>query len=43
MATSRVHVQVHHAPDVVAGALVGTTYARLADRWIPPAGARGTR
>ncbi|MEZ5181915.1 MAG: phosphatase PAP2 family protein [Acidimicrobiales bacterium] len=43
VATSRVHVQVHHAPDVVAGALVGTTYARLADRWIPPAGARGTR
>lgn len=37
VATSRVHVQVHHASDVIAGAAVGTVYARLADRWIPPA------
>ena len=37
VATSRVHVQVHHASDVIAGAAVGTAYARLADRWIPDA------
>ena len=35
VATSRVHVQVHHASDVLAGAVVGTTYARVADRWVP--------
>jgi membrane-associated phospholipid phosphatase len=35
VATSRVHVQVHHASDVVAGAAIGTGYARLADRWVP--------
>jgi undecaprenyl-diphosphatase len=36
VATSRVHVQVHHASDVIAGAFVGTAYARLADRALPP-------
>ena len=37
VATSRVHVQVHHASDVIAGAAIGTAYARLADRCVPGA------
>jgi undecaprenyl-diphosphatase len=38
VATSRVHVQVHHASDVVAGALIGTAFARVAKRvWPAPA------
>jgi undecaprenyl-diphosphatase len=37
VATSRVHVQIHHASDVVAGAAIGTAFSRLADRWWPPA------
>jgi undecaprenyl-diphosphatase len=36
VATSRVHVQIHHASDVVAGAAIGATFSRLADRWWPP-------
>lgn len=37
VATSRVHVQVHHASDVVAGAAIGAGLARLANRvWPPP-------
>jgi undecaprenyl-diphosphatase len=37
VATSRVHVQVHHASDVIAGAAIGTAFARLAARlWPPP-------
>lgn len=35
VATSRVHVQVHHASDVIAGAVIGSTYARLAERFVP--------
>lgn len=38
VATSRVHVQIHHASDVVAGAVLGTIFARIAVRvWpLPP-------
>lgn len=36
VATSRIHVQVHHASDVVAGAAIGMAYARLTDRAIAP-------
>jgi undecaprenyl-diphosphatase len=35
VATSRIHVQVHHASDVIAGAAVGATYARLVERAWP--------
>ena len=35
VATSRIHVKVHHASDVVAGAIVGTTYARITSRYLP--------
>jgi undecaprenyl-diphosphatase len=35
VATSRVHVQVHHASDVIAGAVVGTAYGRVAERFVP--------
>lgn len=35
VATSRVHVQVHHASDVVAGAAIGATFARVAERVWP--------
>lgn len=41
VATSRIHVQVHHASDVIAGAAIGTTYGRLADRWVPRRGPGG--
>ena len=38
VATSRVHVQIHHASDVIAGAAVGAVFARLALRlWPLPA------
>ena len=37
VATSRVHVRVHHASDVVAGAAIGATFARVAGRIWPPA------
>jgi undecaprenyl-diphosphatase len=40
VATSRVHVQVHHASDVIAGAAIGTAYARAADRFVPQRGRR---
>lgn len=33
VATSRVHVQIHHASDVVAGAVVGAVFARVANRF----------
>jgi undecaprenyl-diphosphatase len=38
VATSRVHVQVHHASDVIAGAALGAVFARVATRlWpLPP-------
>ncbi len=38
VATSRVHVQIHHASDVVAGACVGALFAKIAVRaWpLPP-------
>ncbi|MCU1498940.1 MAG: rane-associated phospholipid phosphatase [Acidimicrobiales bacterium] len=38
VATSRVHVQVHHASDVLAGAALGVVFARVATRcWpLPP-------
>lgn len=36
VATSRVHVKVHHASDVIAGAAIGATYARLTRRVWPP-------
>ena len=35
VATSRIHVQVHHASDVLAGAVVGTVFARVAERVVP--------
>jgi undecaprenyl-diphosphatase len=35
VATSRVHVQIHHASDVVAGAAIGAGFARLAQRVWP--------
>ncbi|QXC63411.1 phosphatase PAP2 family protein [Aquihabitans sp. G128] len=41
VATSRVHVQIHHASDVLAGAALGIVFAKLATRaWpLPPHGA----
>ncbi|MCB0976404.1 MAG: phosphatase PAP2 family protein [Acidimicrobiales bacterium] len=38
VATSRVHVRIHHASDVVAGAALGAVFAKVADRvWpMPP-------
>lgn len=35
VATSRVHVQIHHASDVIAGAALGTVFARIAQRAWP--------
>ncbi|MEJ7585126.1 MAG: phosphatase PAP2 family protein [Acidimicrobiales bacterium] len=35
IATSRVHVKIHHGSDVIAGALLGTTLAALARRVWP--------
>ncbi len=35
VATSRVHVQVHHASDVVVGAALGVVFARAATRLWP--------
>jgi len=35
VATSRIHVQVHHASDVLAGAAIGATFARVAERVWP--------
>ncbi len=35
VATSRVHVKVHHASDVLAGAIIGITYAQVAKRIWP--------
>ena len=44
VATSRVHVQIHHASDVVAGAAIGTAFAKVADRaWPTPSSARRER
>lgn len=38
VATSRVHVQVHHGSDVIAGAALGVVFAKLAQRiWPLPA------
>ena len=38
VATSRVHVQIHHASDVIAGAAVGTLIGRFVTRtWPVPA------
>lgn len=37
VATSRIHVRIHHASDVVAGAAIGTALAGAANRaWPPP-------
>lgn len=33
VATSRVHVQIHHASDVIAGAAVGIVFAKAANRF----------
>ncbi len=40
VATSRIHVQIHHASDVVAGAALGVVFARVATQaWpLPPHG-----
>ncbi|MCU1354032.1 MAG: rane-associated phospholipid phosphatase [Acidimicrobiales bacterium] len=40
VATSRIHVQIHHASDVLAGAACGVVFAKLAKRlWpLPSAG-----
>ncbi|MCP5029852.1 MAG: phosphatase PAP2 family protein [Actinomycetia bacterium] len=35
VATSRIHVRIHHASDVVAGAVLGAILARLVD-WLWP-------
>lgn len=35
VATSRVHVKIHHASDVVAGAVLGTAFAAIATRVWP--------
>lgn len=35
VATSRVHVQVHHASDVIAGAVLGAVFARITTRVWP--------
>lgn len=35
VATSRIHVQVHHASDVIAGAAIGAAFARAAERIWP--------
>ena len=35
VATSRVHVQIHHASDVLAGAALGTLFAKAATRLWP--------
>lgn len=35
VATSRIHVKVHHASDVIAGAAIGAGFARLARRAWP--------
>lgn len=35
VATSRVHVKIHHLSDVVAGAALGTVFARIATRAWP--------
>ncbi|MFN8016865.1 MAG: phosphatase PAP2 family protein [Acidimicrobiales bacterium] len=46
VATSRIHVQIHHASDVVAGAAIGAGYGRLVDRLWPAGtwpGRRGPR
>lgn len=40
VATSRIHVRIHHASDVVAGALLGAVLARIAKRVWPLDGAR---
>ncbi|NLD75295.1 MAG: phosphatase PAP2 family protein [Acidimicrobiales bacterium] len=32
VATSRVHVQIHHASDVIAGAVLGAAFAKIAVR-----------
>ena len=38
VATSRIHVQIHHASDVIAGAVLGVAFAKLAKRaWPLPA------
>jgi undecaprenyl-diphosphatase len=39
VATSRVHVQIHHASDVVAGAAVGALFAGAANRFWARVGA----
>jgi len=40
VAWSRVHVGVHHPSDIVGGAMVGVTLAKLATRIWPPPSAR---
>ncbi|WP_426573278.1 phosphatase PAP2 family protein [Aquihabitans sp. McL0605] len=40
VATSRVHVKVHHASDIIAGAAIGITFAKVAER-VWPAPPRG--
>jgi undecaprenyl-diphosphatase len=40
VAVSRVHVQIHHASDVVAGAAIGAVFARAARRVWPTPGTR---
>lgn len=36
VATSRIHVRVHHASDVIAGAVIGAGFARAAHKLWPP-------
>lgn len=44
VATSRIHVRVHHATDVLAGAVAGVVFAKIAKRvWpLPPPPSPGT-
>ena len=40
VAASRVHVRIHHASDVLAGAVIGTALGWLGRRWWPLDGVR---
>jgi len=35
VATSRVHLKVHHVSDVIAGAAIGIVFAKVAERVWP--------
>jgi undecaprenyl-diphosphatase len=41
VATSRAHVRIHHASDVIGGAVLGAALGELARLLVPVAGARG--